>query len=320
MMKKITGIYKIKSPSNKIYIGQSKNIYSRWNAYKYFQKDYECYKKKNKNSLIFKSFKKYGYKNHKFEILEICDESELNTKEIYYIQKYNSNVLVGSKIGLNLHKGGNKPPIKRKMTEEEKIKISLKNKENHKLGKYKKILKPILKKDNLGNLIKRYSSKTELYKEENFTEGFFKNNFFEFNKLYKDGFCFSFENENQFKYKIKTKKEKVKKEKTKKLKRTHEELSLFFKKKNTGRKHLNRKSPTKTEKHKKHIKKLHENNKTKVVQYDLNGKFIKVFNSIKDAAEETNAKYQAIVRVCSGKRKSAYGYKWKYYHYPLFCS
>ena len=57
MMKKITGIYKITSPSNKIYIGQSKNIYSRWNAYKYFQKDYECYKKKNKNSLIFKSFK-----------------------------------------------------------------------------------------------------------------------------------------------------------------------------------------------------------------------------------------------------------------------
>lgn len=314
MMKKITGIYKITSPSNKIYIGQSKNIYSRWNAYKYFQRDYDCYKKRNKNSLIFKSFKKYGYRNHKFEILEICNELELNKKEIFYIKKYNSNVLFGSKIGLNLHEGGNRPPTKRKMTEEEKIKISLKNKENHKLGKYKKTLKPILKKDNLGNLIKRYNSKTELYKEENFTDSFFRNNFFEHNKLYKNGFCYSFENKNQFKHKIKIKKQKIKKEKVKnkKPKRTHEELSVFFKKINTGRKHINRKLPKMTDKFKKHIKKLHENNKTKVIQYDLDGNFIKEFSSIKSAAEETNAKYQAIVRVCLGKRKSAYGYKWSY--------
>jgi group I intron endonuclease len=313
-MKKITGIYKITSPNNKIYIGQSKNIYSRWNAYKYFQRDYECYKKKNKNSLIFKSFKKYGYENHKFEILEICDELELNIKEISYIKKYNSNVLVGSKIGLNLHKGGNKPPIKRKMTEEEKIKISLKNKENHKLGKYKKTLKPILKKDNLDNLIKRYDSKTELYKKENFTESFFRNNFFEFNKLYKNGFCYSFENQNQFKYKIKTKKEKVKKEKVKiqKPKRTHEELSVFFKKINTGRKHINRKSPQKTIKIINHLKKLHDCNKTKVKKIDLNGNLLKEYASIKEAAEDNNAKYQAIVRVCLGKRKTAYGFKWQY--------
>ena len=66
------------------------------------------------------------------------------------------------------------------------------------------------------------------------------------------------------------------------------------------------------DKFKKHIEKLHENNKTKVMQYDLNGNFIKEFNSIKNAAKEANAKYQAIVRVCLGKRKSAYGYKWSY--------
>jgi group I intron endonuclease len=315
-MKKITGIYKIISPNNKIYIGQSKDIYSRWNAYKYFQRDYDCYKKRNKNSLIFKSFKKYGYENHKFEILEVCSELELNKKEIFYIKKYNSNVLNGSKTGLNLHKGGNKPPIKRKMSEEEKLKISLKNKENHKLGKYKKTLKSIIKTDIEGNFVKKYSSLTEMYKKENFSDSFFRNNFYEFNKLYKDNFIFKFENKNNFKYKIKTKKEKIKKEKIKKQKpkRTHEEFSAFFKKINTGRKHIKRKSPKKTDKFKKHIKKLHENNKTQVSQYDLNGCFIKNFSSINDAAKETNAKYQAIVRVCLGKRRSAYGYMWKYKH------
>jgi len=311
-MKKITGIYKITSPNNKIYIGQSKDIYSRWNAYKYFQRDYDCYKKRNKNSLIFKSFKKYGYLNHRFEILEECNDLDLNKKEIFYIEKYNSNVLNGSKIGLNLHKGGNKPPIKRKMTKEEKIKISLKNKENHRLGKYKKILKPILKIDINGNLIKRYSSMSEMYKNENFSDVYFRNNFYEYNKLFKNGFIFKFEKDNDFNYKIKIKKQKKIKVKNKKLQKTKKEWSNFFKKLNTGRKHLNRKSPQKTSKFINHLKKLHNFNKTKVKKIDLNGIVLKEYNSIKEAAEDNNAKYQAIVRVCLGKRKTAYGYKWRY--------
>jgi len=311
-MKKITGIYKITSPNNKIYIGQSKDIYSRWNAYKYFQRDYDCYKKRNKNSLIFKSFKKYGYFNHKFEILEECNEIDLNIKEVFYIKKYNSNVLNGSKIGLNLHKGGNKPPIKRKMTKEEKIKISLKNKENHRLGKYKKILKPILKTDIDGNIIKRYSSMTEMYKIENFSDVYFRNNFYEYNKLYKNGFIFKFENEKDFNYKIKTKKQKKIKIKIQKSQKTKEEWSFYFKKLNTGRKHINRKSPQKTIKIINHLKKLHNFNKTKIKKFDLNGNLLKEYASIKEAAEENNAKYQAIVRVCSNKRKTAYGYIWKY--------
>jgi group I intron endonuclease len=311
-MKKITGIYKITSPNNKIYIGQSKNICSRWNSYKYFQRDYDCYKKRNKNSLIFKSFKKYGYINHKFEVLEECNEIDLNSREIFYIKKYNSNVLNGSKIGLNLHKGGNKPPIKRKMTKEEKIKISLKNKENHRLGKYKKILKPILKTDLYGNLIKRYSSMTEMYKIEKFSDVYFRNNFYEYNKLYKNEFIFKFENNNDFNYKIKIKKEKKIKIKNKKPQKTKKEWSIYFRKLNTGRKHINRKSPKKTIKIINHLKKLHNFNKTKVKKIDLNGNLLKEYNSIKEAAKDNNAKYQAIVRVCLGKRKTAYGYKWQY--------
>jgi hypothetical protein len=45
---------------------------------------------------------------------------------------------------------------------------------------------------------------------------------------------------------------------------------------------------------------------------NLNGIILKEYNSIKEAAEDNNAKYQAIVRVCLGRRKTAYGYKWQY--------
>lgn len=74
------GIYKITSPSGKIYIGQSVNIKNRWKNHKT-----KCHKGKLKNSFI-----KYGTKNHVFEIIELCDVSELNDKERYYQDLYDS--------------------------------------------------------------------------------------------------------------------------------------------------------------------------------------------------------------------------------------
>lgn len=35
-------------------------------------------------------------------------------------------------------------------------------------------------------------------------------------------------------------------------------------------------------------------------------------NSIKEAADATESKWQSIQRVCSGQRKSTNNYKWKY--------
>lgn len=53
---------------------------------------------------------------------------------------------------------------------------------------------------------------------------------------------------------------------------------------------------------------------TKVYQYDLNGKFIKEFNSIKDAIKELSIKNGSLISACcKGKKKSAYGYMWRYY-------
>lgn len=74
------GIYKITSPSGRIYIGQSTNIEIRW--YKY--KKLHCLSQ----TRLYNSLKKYGYEHHIFEIIEKVDQSELRTKEKYYIETY----------------------------------------------------------------------------------------------------------------------------------------------------------------------------------------------------------------------------------------
>ena len=75
------GIYKITSPSGKIYIGQSVNILSRINKYK----NAKCITQ----PIILKSILKYGWENHLFEIILECDKSELNEKERHYQELFN---------------------------------------------------------------------------------------------------------------------------------------------------------------------------------------------------------------------------------------
>lgn len=75
----IIGIYKITSPSGKVYIGQAIHIYKRWSNY------YKLCNCKQQVKLL-NSLKKYGIKSHKFEILEKCKVEELNDREVYYKQ------------------------------------------------------------------------------------------------------------------------------------------------------------------------------------------------------------------------------------------
>lgn len=51
----------------------------------------------------------------------------------------------------------------------------------------------------------------------------------------------------------------------------------------------------------------------KVDQYDLEGNFIKTWNSIAKVEREMDLKGTHISRVCRGKRKSTGGYVWKYH-------
>jgi len=76
------GIYKITNPKGKIYIGQSINIEDRWSkGHKY---------NSGTGAKLKNSFNKYGFKNHIFEIIEECDIDNLNIKENYWIENYNS--------------------------------------------------------------------------------------------------------------------------------------------------------------------------------------------------------------------------------------
>jgi group I intron endonuclease len=79
----IIGVYKITSPSNRVYVGQSIDILHRFKTYK------RMYSKNEKQTKLHRSFLKYGVINHTFEILEVCKEYELNIKERYYQDLYN---------------------------------------------------------------------------------------------------------------------------------------------------------------------------------------------------------------------------------------
>ncbi len=96
-MEKIIGIYKIKSPSGKIYIGQSNHCLYRW---KYHYSKLHCKRQRH----LYNSLYKYGFDKHIFEILEKCNLKELNSREIYWIKYYNAT---DKKVGLNIREGGN---------------------------------------------------------------------------------------------------------------------------------------------------------------------------------------------------------------------
>lgn len=56
---------------------------------------------------------------------------------------------------------------------------------------------------------------------------------------------------------------------------------------------------------------LHKASK-KVVQFDLEGKYVRTFESVKQAAEETGCLYNNISACCHGRCKTSNGYIWKF--------
>ena len=88
----ITGIYKITSPIGAVYIGESKDIYRRWN------KEYKNLQCKGQRKL-YNSFMFYGVENHTFEIIKECTVKEIPYYERYYQEYYN---VLDREYGLNL--------------------------------------------------------------------------------------------------------------------------------------------------------------------------------------------------------------------------
>ena len=106
------GIYKITSPSGRVYIGQSRDIEKRFKQY---------YRNGCKRQIrLTRSFDKYGIESHTFEIIEECEFNEMNIRERYYQDLYDV---------IDIHQGMNcflvrteeKPYV---MTEESRLKRS----------------------------------------------------------------------------------------------------------------------------------------------------------------------------------------------------
>ena len=91
-VKKVRGIYKVTNKINgKVYIGQSVDIGRRWRQHMTAEDDI----------YFHKAIQKYGVENFEWEVIEQCKKSELDEREIYWIEYYDSY-----NKGYNCTKGG----------------------------------------------------------------------------------------------------------------------------------------------------------------------------------------------------------------------
>jgi len=90
-------IYKITSPSEKVYIGKTVDFSSRMSCYR----NLNCKDQK----AIYGSLKKYGFESHRVEVLYEGPSFDLSEKEIYYINLHKS-FRRDNPLGLNLTLGG----------------------------------------------------------------------------------------------------------------------------------------------------------------------------------------------------------------------
>lgn len=125
-MSKICIVYKITSPSGKIYIGESYNLKAR----------IKKYEKNNckKQPRLFASLNKYGWEAHEFEIVEECEISEIYCRERFWQDFYD----VIGKNGLNCRLTEcSEENIKRENSEETRLKRSLAQRgvKNNRYGK-----------------------------------------------------------------------------------------------------------------------------------------------------------------------------------------
>lgn len=126
------GIYCIRNTrNNKVYIGQSIDLDGRWSKHKS-----ELNRNIHFNPQLQEDWTTYGQISFEFEILELCSEDELDEKEQFYIDKYDS---MNHAIGYNLQSGGHYNMVQCEESRE-KAKASIKDyyKNNPQLKENKK--------------------------------------------------------------------------------------------------------------------------------------------------------------------------------------
>ena len=116
------GIYKvIYVPENKVvYVGQSINIEERFKQHKYVM---NCENELAYNTHFYRALRKYGIENFQFEVIEECQQKDLDEREIYWISYFDTfNNRYNSTIGRQ-----NYPLDKLSEEETNKIKADLKS-------------------------------------------------------------------------------------------------------------------------------------------------------------------------------------------------
>ena len=92
-------IYKITSPSGRLYVGKTYDLRKRINSYK-------CDVRKNRKDFkLHNSLRKYGWDAHVLEIIEEVSDDLLNDREIYWISEFNT-YCYDNPMGMNMTRGG----------------------------------------------------------------------------------------------------------------------------------------------------------------------------------------------------------------------
>lgn len=155
-------LYKITNPKGKVYIGQTLNLKLRFRVY-------ERLAIPNQHKLR-SSIAKYGWLNHKTEVIATLPESQANYAEKYLIGYYDSvreglNIMFGGHVKLTkeMIKSRSEKLKGRKFSQEHKNKISVANKGKQNAKGFvrseefkNKLRKPILCFTKDGAFVKRY--------------------------------------------------------------------------------------------------------------------------------------------------------------------
>ena len=253
----MVGIYKITSPSGKVYIGQSWDIQKRWSDYKGMQS--------NSQRKLEYSLSKYGIQSHVFEVIHELpvdvEQEVLDRYEQLYMDAYRD----GGVELLNIREGGSNG----KLNQETKNRIGKANKGKPSSNKGKKL---------------PHSKETiEKIKATNTT---FQKGTIPWNK-----------DKKGYKLNIKPKEKRSLSEKHR------EKISKALK---------GKKKPTFT---KEHIEKIKSHNRKCLLQFDLEGNFIKEWASLKEATDSLKIDPKSIIASAKNRLKAKprkHKFIWKY--------
>lgn len=113
---RVSGIYTITSPSNRIYVGQTRHLYRRFAFYRYD-------KRKGTQPALDNSFFKYGVAAHRFQLVHWLPSNVTQPRLDYFEQLYMDNYRKMGYQLLNSREGGYRGPLHPAQIEKTRAKL-----------------------------------------------------------------------------------------------------------------------------------------------------------------------------------------------------